>query len=932
MMMRLAVKTVLMIGVSALFVSIAVGHPPGGEPIVHPFLGKATPTSIHIAWETSNGTNTRVTYGTTKSMGSTVNGSWSTGFGAARVHHVDVEGLQPDTRYFYRCVSSPYSSEINTFRTPPAGPSGETFTFSVYSDCQYGSNGVKHYEVINDGIIDFYADEYGGNIEDSLAFVMIPGDLVSTGSTYSHWTDHFFGQAANLYKNVPLYPALGNHEANADLYYLYFDLFDNAPAGLDEHCYWFDYENTRVITLDSNGYGDQDQLDWLDGILADACADEDIDFVFVQFHHPHKSEAWTPGERSWSTAVVSRVEQFSTDCGKPSIHFFGHTHSYSRGQSRDHDHLMVNVATGMGSIDYWWDYPNHDYEEFQITLQEWGFVQLEVTTGDDPSFRLRRVSRGNDYVFRDNEITDEITVRVNNTKPDDPTTVSPTLADGAIPGDNVVLDGSLFVDADGDPGLESRWQVATSPGSFGSPVIDEWKRRENWYRPPNGDGWYSVDTVTDPDITRITLDEPLPGCSTLYWRVQYRDEALGWSDWSSPAAFSTAESSAGNSAPIPMPDSDGVDPTTHLEWFPCEAAKAYDVYFGTTSTLGPGDLKSTQSATVYNPGELDLETRYYWRIDRHENGKVVEGPTWMFQTMEPLPTVGTAEWRFSDENPSTGTPFFATHGESIMTPMGMNEGSDWVLTQTDGTTIPHINGVETGYIMLDNVYGSGSGLETYYMAPGNGGGGCCDVFHFTIIWDIFIPTNQFELQCLWQGNANNANEGEFFLSCSDGGFWVSDTGYIGEKMWPKGEWFRIAHRVDYASNTSAIFVNGVKVLADDELAGADWLYAGGSGSPVWMISDDGPDSDVSEVYCANLAIVDRLLPDATIANLGGPHAGGIIEPETTGIPGDFDGDGSVDGSDLAFLLGHWGQLQGDLDGNGSTDGGALAILLGYWTL
>ena len=233
---------------------------------------------------------------------------------------------------------------------------------------------------------------------------------------------------------------------------------------------------------------------------------------------------------------------------------------------------------------------------------------------------------------------------------------------------------------------------------------------------------------------------------------------------------------------------------------------------------------------------------------------------------------------------------------------------------------------------FDNVYGSGSGLETYYMAEGNGGGGCCDVYHFTIIWDVFIPTNQFELQCLWQGNASNSNDGEFFLNCSNGGFWVRGTGYIGEDLWPKGEWFRIAHRVDYASDTSAIFVNGVKVLSDDELTGADWLYGGGSGSPVWMISDDGPDSDVSVVYCANLAIVDRLLADATIASFGGPDARGIIEPDVPVIPGDFNGDGLVNGADLSYLLGFWNLPDCDLDGDGTTSGPDLSILLGNWSV
>ena len=924
---------IMMVVCVSMWASLSSAHPPGGDGgIVEPFLGKATPTSIHITWETSTGTDTQVLYGTSPLLGSAATGDWETGFGAARVHHVDLEGLQPDTKYYYQCVATPYESGTHSFRTPPSEATGETFTFSVYSDCQYGSNGVKHHEVVNEGIIDFYAAEYGGAIEDSLAFVLVPGDLVSTGSNYTHWTDHFFGQSANLYRHVPLYPALGNHEANADLYYLYFDLFDNAPAGLEEHCYWFDYQNIRVITLDSNsGFATQAQLDWLDGILADTCADEDIDFVFAQFHHPHKSESWTPGESNFSTSVVSRVEQFSTDCGKPSIHFFGHTHSYSRGQSRDHDHLMVNVASAMGSLDYWWDYPNRDYEEFQFTQPEWGFVQMEVDSGDDPSFRLRRVSRGNDYIARDNEVTDEIVVRLSNVGPTVPVGLSPTIADGAISGDDVLLDGSPFEDPDGDAALASQWQVATSIDGFANPVLDTWKRRENWYRPANGDGWYSVNTVTDPDITRVSLDEALPGCMTLHWRVRYRDEALGWSQWSSPVAFTVGESSAGKSAPVPNPDAEGVDPGTDLSWFPCEEADAYDIYFGTTTPLDSGDFRGTQVETTHDPGALAFETRYYWRIDRRAGTEVIEGPTWTFVTMESLPTAGTAEWRFDDVNPAVGTPLEAAHGDSTMTPRGMVEGTDWQLGRSDGDTVPHIDGVETGYIMLDNVYGVGSGLETYYLAPGNGGGGCCDVFQFTIIQDLFIPADQFELQCLWQGNATNSNDGELFLDCSNGGFWVRDTGYIGEDLWRKGEWTRIVHRVDYTSGTSALFVNGTKVLSDDALAGADWLYGGGSGSPVWMLSDNGPDSDVSVVYCANLAIVDRLLPDATIAGIGAPNAWGIIEPAAPGIPGDYNGDGRVDGSDLSYLLGFWKLSKTDLNGDGTTDGADLTILLGNWT-
>jgi hypothetical protein len=50
----------------------------------------------------------------------------------------------------------------------------------------------------------------------------------------------------------------------------------------------------------------------------------------------------------------------------------------------------------------------------------------------------------------------------------------------------------------------------------------------------------------------------------------------------------------------------------------------------------------------------------------------------------------------------------------------------------------------------------------------------------------------------------------------------------------------------------------------------------------------------------------------------------------TGGP-DLDGNGVVDGSDLAILLGSWeGSGSADLDGNGVVDGGDLAQILGSW--
>lgn len=50
---------------------------------------------------------------------------------------------------------------------------------------------------------------------------------------------------------------------------------------------------------------------------------------------------------------------------------------------------------------------------------------------------------------------------------------------------------------------------------------------------------------------------------------------------------------------------------------------------------------------------------------------------------------------------------------------------------------------------------------------------------------------------------------------------------------------------------------------------------------------------------------------------------------------DLDANGTVDGADLAMVLGHWGQqpysgAPGDVDCNGSVDGVDLAVILGSW--
>lgn len=52
----------------------------------------------------------------------------------------------------------------------------------------------------------------------------------------------------------------------------------------------------------------------------------------------------------------------------------------------------------------------------------------------------------------------------------------------------------------------------------------------------------------------------------------------------------------------------------------------------------------------------------------------------------------------------------------------------------------------------------------------------------------------------------------------------------------------------------------------------------------------------------------------------------------SGIPGDLNGDGAVNGADLGLLLGAWGgRGPADLNGDGVVDGADLGLILGAWT-
>ncbi len=122
-----------------------------------------------------------------------------------------------------------------------------------------------------------------------------------------------------------------------------------------------------------------------------------------------------------------------------------------------------------------------------------------------------------------------------------------------------------------------------------------------------------------------------------YWRV---DESDGTDLYKGSVWGFTTPGAAGN----PQPANGAVDVahTQALTWTPADTASSHDVYFGTDKEAVKGATSASPeykgSRTLgnesYDPGKLDWDTAYYWRVDAVYSTGPVKGLVWSFTTAD----------------------------------------------------------------------------------------------------------------------------------------------------------------------------------------------------------------------------------------------------------------------------------------------------------
>ncbi len=237
-------------------------------------------------------------------------------------HSVNFADLQPETIYAFRVGDGANWSEWSHFTT--ASVEQKPFSFVYFGDSQ---NDLKSLwsRVVREAFRD----------APRAAFMLHAGDLVNRANRDAEWGEwHYAG--GFIHRNVPCIATPGNHEYRGTLSRFWqpgFSFPINGPEGLEETCYFIDYQCARVISLNSNER-QEEQVPWLEHVLSN----NDRIWTIITFHHPMYSSAVGRDNDELRAMWMPIFDKYKVD-----IVLQGHDHTYARSRLL----TTENVATGV---------------------------------------------------------------------------------------------------------------------------------------------------------------------------------------------------------------------------------------------------------------------------------------------------------------------------------------------------------------------------------------------------------------------------------------------------------------------------------------------------------------------------------------------------------------------------------------------------------
>ncbi len=511
---------------------------------IEPYLQAVTPTSIWISWKTSSGTETIVEYGFAPgALEQTAQGGVQimsdVGYPNNYYYHsVQLTGLQPNTKYYYRVSTGALASQVYSFRTLPepgqAAAADGHIRFLILGD-----NQIKSQPRFDSLVV--YAkrkctERYGPDFNEQVSMILMVGDQVDVG-TLDHYEHVHFAKCRYLSPLLPISTIIGNHETYGTLqlgaYYDHFFYDSLHYAGIysgTETYYAFQVGKVLILNLSTEhvtGAVGAAQLNWLQQVVNHANNDPTVDWIMSFGHRPYQAEQYVGDISPW---IRNTVMPFLSSSPKFFMHVGAHHHLYARGQLKDTPNY--HLISGGTAWDQYWGMSNElDFDDVQKTLSNWAYQLVDFDLAQQ-RVDVQTYSIGSIYGWHDNRLIDEFHRVKGQPGPAQPSleTVIPDTLE--LP---FALLSSDFQSPVGELLNSTQFQFSLTP-DFSTIGLDKLRDYENFFGPAG-----SPDSTADLNRGVNILEYLIPAGALPngkhYLRVRHRDRNLEWSPWSAADSF-----------------------------------------------------------------------------------------------------------------------------------------------------------------------------------------------------------------------------------------------------------------------------------------------------------------------------------------------------------------------------------------------------------
>jgi len=325
----------------------------------------------------------------------------------AKYHHVTFANLKPETVYAYRVGSGEHWSEWFQFTT--ASVKNKPFSFIYLGDAQNDIRS-KWSRVIRKAF----------SHQPDARFIIHAGDLINRSNNDQEWGEWHYG-GGFINGMIPSLPAPGNHEYVRDdkrklvldpHWGVQYTFAGNGPKGLEESVYYVDYQDMRIISLDSqmiilDEASAKAEYEWLEKVLKE----NKKRWTVITFHHPIFSTAKSRDNKEFRERFKPLFDQYHVD-----LVLQGHDHTYSRGQNLPRGlsgrevngpvYLVSVAGPKMYQVDgaKWMDVSLENTQLFQVIHVDGANLKFEAykTSGElFDAFSLKKADRDHAAAFTD---------------------------------------------------------------------------------------------------------------------------------------------------------------------------------------------------------------------------------------------------------------------------------------------------------------------------------------------------------------------------------------------------------------------------------------------------------------------------------------------------------------------------------------------------